>query len=255
MTIRADEERARRAVAALLAVVGQEGASAADPAAARWSARALEPGFAAMAAAARRTGEPSRALRAELGAIGRAAERTMARADGGACLHHGAVWPLGLLVAGVTLAPGAAPTEAARLAGRLASLPDPGAPRRPSAGSAVAVRYGAAGAKGEARAGFPHVRKALSALTEARAAGAREPEARMRALFTVMSSLRDTGPLHTAGPAGLREVQDGALAVLAGTLTPSALGVRLRARGLYPRGSGHVLAAALFLENSDSPVM
>ncbi|MFE5793875.1 triphosphoribosyl-dephospho-CoA synthase [Streptomyces sp. NPDC056503] len=255
MTIRADEEQGRRAVAALLALVGQAGGDAADPAAARWSARALEPGFTAMAAAARRTGEPSRALRAELGAIGRAAERTMARADGGASLHHGAVWPLGLLVAGTALAPGGGPEEAARLAGQLARHPDPGAPRRPSPGSAMSQRYGAAGAKGEARAGFPHVRMALRALAKARADGAREPEARLTALLTVMASLRDTGPLHTAGPAGLREVQDGALAVLAGTLAPAVLDARLRARGLRPRGSGHVLAAALFLEDSDSSFM
>lgn len=226
------------------AAEGREG----DPGALRWSAEALGVGFAAMAAVARRVGEPSRGLREELGAVGRAAERDMARADGGRGLHHGAVWPLGLLVAGVALAPGGDVEELTALAGRIAAHPDRKAPRRPSPGSAVSVRYGAAGAKGEARAGFPHVRKALAALDAARRAGAREPAARLDALLTIMTTLQDTGLLHTAGPHGLREVQDGAREVLAGHLAPDDLDRRLRERGLRPRGSGHLLAAALFLD-------
>ncbi|CAM5477394.1 hypothetical protein SALBM311S_04896 [Streptomyces alboniger] len=43
----------------------------------RWSAKALAPGLAAMAAAARRTGEPTPQLRTELGAIGRCTEHTV----------------------------------------------------------------------------------------------------------------------------------------------------------------------------------
>ncbi|WP_024760289.1 triphosphoribosyl-dephospho-CoA synthase [Streptomyces exfoliatus] len=261
---REDEVLARAAVEGLLAAVeltpkpGLPDAREADLSGLRWSARALEPGLAAMAAAARRTGEPGKGLRGELGAVGRSTERAMARADGGAGLHHGAVWPLGLhhgavwplglLVAGAALEPGGTVEEVTGLAGRIAAHPDVRAPRWPSPGSAVSVRYGAAGAKGEARAGFPHVRRATAALRTARDAGAREPEARLNALLTIMTTLQDTGLLHTAGPHGLREVQDGAREVLDGTLPLAAFDRRLRERGLHPRGSGHLLAAALFLD-------
>ncbi|MEU4063390.1 triphosphoribosyl-dephospho-CoA synthase [Streptomyces wedmorensis] len=255
---REDERLARAAVEGLVAVVeltpkpGLPDAREADLPGLRWSARSLEPGFAAMAAAARRTGEPGRALRSELGAIGRSTERAVARADGGAAVgpspHHGAVWPLGLLVAAASLAPRGATEEVTALAGRLAALPDVRAPRMATPGSAASVRYGAAGAKGEARAGFPHVRRASTALRTARNAGAREPEARLHALLAVMTTLQDTGLLHTAGPHGLREVQDGAREVLAGRLAVDDLDLRLRERGLRPRGSGHLLAAALFLD-------
>ncbi|MET9671794.1 triphosphoribosyl-dephospho-CoA synthase [Streptomyces sp. NPDC006482] len=248
---REDEVLARAAVEGLLAGVEltpKPGLPDVDLAALRWSARALEPGLVAMAAVARRIGEPSAGLRGELGAIGRSTERDMARADGGAALHHGAVWPLGLLVAGAVLAPGGTVEEITGLAGRIAAHPDGRAPRRPSPGSAVSVRYGAAGAKGEARAGFPHVRRALAALRTARDAGAREPEARLNALLTVMTTLQDTGLLHAAGPHGLREVQDGAREVLVGRASLDSFDLRLRERGLRPRGSGHLLAAVLFLD-------
>ncbi|MFI6419421.1 triphosphoribosyl-dephospho-CoA synthase [Streptomyces sp. NPDC050842] len=255
---REDEVLARAAVEGLLAGVeltpkpGLTDAREADLPGLRWSARALEPGLAAMAATARRVGEPGKALRGELGAIGRSTERSMARADGGADggagLHHGAVWPLGLLVAGTALAPGGTVEEVTGLAGRIATHPDSRAPRVATPGSSVSVRYGAAGARGEARAGFPHVRRALAALDTARRGGAREPEALIGALLTVMTTLQDTGLLHAAGPYGLREVQDGAREVVAGDLPLDAFDRRLRERDLHPRGSGHLLAAALFLD-------
>lgn len=52
--------------------------TARDHSALRWSARALLPGLTAMAATARRTGEPSARLRTDLGAIGRSTEHTVA---------------------------------------------------------------------------------------------------------------------------------------------------------------------------------
>ncbi|WP_329125543.1 triphosphoribosyl-dephospho-CoA synthase [Streptomyces sp. NBC_01353] len=223
---------------------GREG----DPGALRWAGEAMVPGLAAMAAVARRVGEAGKGLRVELGAIGRAAERDMARADGGRGLHHGALWPLGLLVAGAALAPGGTPEELTGFARQIAAHPDPRAPRTPTIGSAMSVRFGAAGAKGEARAGFPHVRRALDALDAARRGGAREPEARLRALLVVMTTLQDTGLLHAGGPHGLREVQDGARGVVEGRLALDDFDRRLRERGLSPRGSGHLLAAALFLD-------
>ncbi|MEV3967065.1 triphosphoribosyl-dephospho-CoA synthase [Streptomyces sp. NPDC050698] len=263
---REDEALARAAVDALvgqLALAPKPGlpdprdvtarATRRDYRALRWSARALLPGLTAMTATARRTGEPSAGLRRDLGAIGRSTEHTVALTGGG---HRGALWTLGLLVAATALRPGAGPAGLTALAGQLAAHPDRRAPRRPSRGSTMSARYGAAGARGEARAGFPHVRRALTALTAARARGADEPQARLDALLTVMSTLQDTELLYTAGPLGLRHVQAGARRVLeaGGTATgPGAAALRaldadLTERVWAPRGSGTLLAGALFLD-------
>ncbi|MGW0337192.1 triphosphoribosyl-dephospho-CoA synthase [Streptomyces sp. NPDC003011] len=219
----------------------------------RWSAKALTPGLVAMAAAARRTGEPTPGLRGELGAIGRCTEHSVGLAGGG---HRGALWTLGLLVAAAALDPRADARQVTATAKRIAAHPDRRAPRRPSRGSTVSARYGAAGARGEAKAGFPHVRRALDALAAARSAGATQDEARLDALLTVMSTLQDTELLHTAGPNGLRRVQAGARAVLeaGGTATEPgraalhALDTELHARAWSPRGSAGLLAGALFLD-------
>ncbi|MET9133297.1 triphosphoribosyl-dephospho-CoA synthase [Streptomyces antibioticus] len=266
MTDRADEVLARAAVAALtgqLALAPKPGlpdprdldarVTRRDHRGLRWSAKALAPGLAAMAAAARRTGEATPRLRAELGAIGRCTEHTVGLAGGG---HRGALWTLGLLVAAAALDPGARGPEVTATAKRIAAHPDKGAPRRPSRGSSVSAKYGAPGARGEARAGFPHVRRALEALSTARRAGAPEPQARLDALLTVMSTLQDTELLHTAGPLGLRHVQATARGILAegGTSTPTggatlaAFDTDLRTRGWTPRGSAALLTGALFVD-------
>ncbi|MGW0784115.1 triphosphoribosyl-dephospho-CoA synthase [Streptomyces sp. NPDC002913] len=224
-----------------------------DHRAVRWSARALEPGLAAMAAAARRAGAPTPGLRAELGAIGRSTEHSVDLAGGG---HRGALWTLGLLVAAAALEPDAPAADVAVLTRRIVAHPDRGAPRRPSRGASVSATYGAAGARGEGRAGFPHVRRALTALATARTAGATEDQARLDALLTVMSTLQDTELLHSAGPMGLRHVQAGARGVLdaggsatdAGAAALAAFDADLRARGWTPRGSAGLLAGALFAD-------
>ncbi|SES44204.1 triphosphoribosyl-dephospho-CoA synthase [Streptomyces sp. yr375] len=271
MTTRVDEELAQVAVAALtgqLALAPKPGlpdprdlaarVTRRDHCGLRWSAKALAPGLAAMAAAARRTGEPTPRLRAELGAIGRCTEHSVGLAGGG---HRGALWTLGLLVAAAALEPRARGVEVAATAKRIAAHPDRGAPRRPSRGATVSAKYGAAGARGEARAGFPHVRRALDALGAARSAGADEPDARLDALLTVMSTLQDTELLHTAGPLGLRHVQAGARTVLeaGGTATPAGrkaladLDTDLHTRAWSPRGSAGLLAGALFVDALPRP--
>ncbi|KUM86046.1 triphosphoribosyl-dephospho-CoA synthase [Streptomyces pseudovenezuelae] len=266
MSSREDEALALAAVDALtgqLALVPKPGlpdprdlgarATRRDHCSLRWSARALAPGLAAMAAAARRTGEPSPQLRAELGAIGRCTEHSVGLAGGG---HRGALWTLGLLVAAAALDPGARSADVSAAAKKIAAHSDRRAPRRPSRGSSVSAKYGAAGARGEARAGFPHVRRALDALDRSRRAGAAESEARLDALLTVMSTLQDTELLYTAGPLGLRHVQAGARGVLeaGGTTTAAgreallALDADLHARAWSPRGSAGLLAGALFVD-------
>ncbi|MEU0219038.1 triphosphoribosyl-dephospho-CoA synthase [Streptomyces sp. NPDC006265] len=259
---REDEALARTAVDALvgqLALAPKPGLpdprerTARDHSDLRWSAHALLPGLIAMAATARRTGEPGSRLRADLGAIGRSTEHTLALAGGG---HRGTLWTLGLLVAATALRPGAGPAGTTALAGQLAAHPDRRAPRRPSRGSTMSARYGAAGARGEARAGFPHVRRALTALTASRARGATVTQARLDALLTVMSTLQDTELLYSAGPLGLRRVQAGARGVLdaGGTATkPGAAALRALDANLtehtwVPRGSAPLLTGALFLD-------
>ncbi|MFJ3214117.1 triphosphoribosyl-dephospho-CoA synthase [Streptomyces flaveolus] len=253
MIRREDEALAAAAVAALTALLepGVQIVPTAphEAAALRWSARALAPGLTAMAAAARRTGAATLALREELGAIGRGTERAARQAGGG---HRGAVWVLGLLVAGAALEPGA-PIACAK---KIAAHPDRSAPREPSDGSIAAATYGAAGARGEARAGFPHVRRAAAALAAARAADASEHQARLDAQLTVVSTLQDTGLLHGAGPQGLRQVQAGARAVLeaGGASTPAGQRVleafrgELREHGWPLRASVPLLAGALFVD-------
>ncbi|MCV2457900.1 triphosphoribosyl-dephospho-CoA synthase [Streptomyces sp. ICN988] len=265
MISREDGKLARTAVSALLeqlALAPQPGlpdprdlavrATGRDHRALLWSAQALVPGLAAMAAA-RRTGAPTPALCAELRAIGRCTEHTVNLAGGG---HQGALWTLGLLTAATALGPSAQGTRITDTAKQLAAHRDHSAFRHPSHGSAMAATYGAAGARGEARAGFPHIRRALTALRTARTAGATESQARLDALLTVMATLQDTELLYTAGPAGLRQVQTGArtvleaggTAALAGAEALTALDADLRARSWSPRGSTGLLAGALFLD-------
>ncbi len=97
----------------------------------RWSAKALTPGLAAMAAAARRTGTATPELRTELGAIGRSTEHSVRLAGGG---HRGALWVLGLLVAAAALEPRATGPDVAATAKKIAAHTDRRAPRRPSRG-------------------------------------------------------------------------------------------------------------------------
>jgi triphosphoribosyl-dephospho-CoA synthase len=222
----------------------------------RWAAKALYPGFEAMAAAARRTGEPTQALREELGAIGRSTEWTAMRAGCGVRTHRGAIWALGLHVAAAALEPGGDRLAVAAAAKRLAGLRDRLAPLRASHGSTVSTTYGAAGARGEARAGFPHVRRALDVLGKSRKDGVAESQARLDALLRIMSSLQDTELLYDGGPPALRLVQNGAraaveaggMATAEGRAAVSALDAQVRERGLRPGGSAPLLAAALFVD-------
>jgi len=221
------------------------------------SAEALREAFEQCADAATRM-PPGPELRARIGAVGRDGERRMLAATGGVNTHRGALWALGLLSAGAARA--GSIDAAAEFAACLARLPDHGAPRREqdSHGEQAHVRFGAAGAAGEARAGFPHVTgHVLPALYRARSRGAGERSARLDALLAVMASLQDTCLLHRGGPAGLAAVQRAAAGVLAvgGSTTPdgarrlAALDDLARTRRLSPGGSADLLSAALFLDS------
>jgi triphosphoribosyl-dephospho-CoA synthase len=221
------------------------------------SANALRPGFAAMAAAAAGR-RPAQSLREELAAIGRDAEEGMLAATGGSNAHRGAIWVLGLLIAGAAMAGRDRRALAiARRAAALVPYVDRFAPPSSSNGSRVRERYGVPGARGEAAAGFPHVvRIGLPALRSARARGCDERSARLDTLMAIMSRLDDTCLLHRGGIAALEAAKSGAREVLARGGTASAAGHRallrldadLLARNASPGGSADLLSAVLLLD-------
>jgi triphosphoribosyl-dephospho-CoA synthase len=245
------------------------------------SAHALEPTFAALAKTARHRA-PSATLRTELAQIGRAGERTMMEATGFSNAHRGAIWSVGLLVAGAVIciddthqqqgpstgAPvpknGAlhrsGPTlaaEACERAAQIACFPDRFAASTDSNGERARKRFRVGGALHEAQQGFPHVIDiGLPTLHAARASGIGEEHAQLDALLAIMATLDDTCLLHRAGMDGLRAAQTGArrTLVLGGTSTwrgRAALGElegALLALNASPGGSADLLAATLFLD-------
>jgi triphosphoribosyl-dephospho-CoA synthase len=225
------------------------------------SAHALEPTFAALACAARRRGEPSALLRTELAQIGRAGEQDMLRATGGSNAHRGAIWIIGLLVAGAALPGGCGmrPNAAQISAGaaRIACFPDRFAAPSNSHGERARQRYHVGGARREAQDGFPHViQTGLPALLAARERGVDENAARLDALLAIMATLDDTCLLHRAGLAGLHAGQHGARRVLtaggsstpAGRIALAALEHDLISLNASPGGAADLLAATLFLD-------
>jgi triphosphoribosyl-dephospho-CoA synthase len=223
----------------------------------RRSAHALTATFAALARCA--AGQPpSHALRERLATVGRSGERAMLEATGGVNTHRGAIWSLGLLVAGAAMTrPGSSVRQLAAVAGAVARHPDRFSPPPSTNGARARARYRVGGAPAEAARGFPHVVDlALPALAEARAQGLPEREARLDALLAVMCGLEDTCLLHRGGWRALETARRGAAAVLAvgGSSTPAGRRALLRldralvALGASPGGSADLLGAALFLD-------
>ena len=222
------------------------------------SAIAIEPWFGKMCAVARGA-QPNHRLRMQLGVVGRNAERAMFRATGGVNAHRGAIWVLGLLIAGAAMDPRDRFTAhaIARRAADLARLDDPSAPRTVSHGSIATRRFGVSGARGEAIAGFPQVVQcALPMLRSRRRAGAPENVARLDALLAIMARLSDTCLLHRGGCAALGAAQEGAAEVMEaggsgtsrGWQRLGRLDRRLLAMNASPGGSADLLAATLFLD-------
>jgi triphosphoribosyl-dephospho-CoA synthase len=271
-----DGELARLAVDALLeeahltpkpALVDRRGSGAhrdLDLATMTRSAHALEPTFAALARASRAQ-TPSAALRAELAQIGRAGEAAMLRATGGSNAHRGAIWIVGLLVAGATISGEPGPASAAQicdLGAQIACFPDRHAAPVDSNGARVRVRYGVGGARREAQDGFPHViGVGLPALDAARRRGIDENAARVDALLAIMTSLDDTCLLHRAGRPALDAAKRGARRVLdtggsstaPGSDALAELERTLLALNASPGGAADLLAATLFIDKLVRP--
>jgi triphosphoribosyl-dephospho-CoA synthase len=230
------------------------------------SANALEPTFRALARASRGA-TPGTALRTDLARIGRAGEAVMMRATDGSNAHRGAIWIVGLLVAGAAIvqqtpvaADGGAYAHAARICetgAKIARFDDLLARSTNSNGERVRLQYNVGGARREAQDGFPHVVLAgLPALYGARAQGHAESTARVEALLAIMASLDDTCLLHRAGLAGRQAAQAGAQRVrdAGGVATPAgraafdALEHSLLALNASPGGAADLLAATLFID-------
>ncbi|MGA7779224.1 MAG: triphosphoribosyl-dephospho-CoA synthase, partial [Paraburkholderia sp.] len=188
----------------------------------------------------------------------------MMQATDGSNAHRGAIWIVGLLVAGAAIhavdrtAPAMhAASSICSLAAQIACFPDRFAAPADSHGERVRQRYQVGGARREAQDGFPHVIDiGLPALRAARARGVPEESARLDALLAIMASLDDTCLLHRAGLAGLHAGKDGARRVLdlGGSFTEpgrtalAELDRELLQINASPGGAADLLAATLFID-------
>jgi triphosphoribosyl-dephospho-CoA synthase len=222
----------------------------------RYSASCLEPWFERIAFISFQR-IPSASLRAELGVIGRWAEHSMLLSTHGVNTHRGSIWTLGLLVSAAAMGSSTLQTITEQ-AGQLACFRDPPTVQHETNGSRVRQRYKVSGARGEAKAGFPHVVDAgLPMLSCTRRQGASETEARLNSLLAIMASLNDTCLLHRGGLVALHTAQAGAAAILAagGTATTRGWSLLLQldhdlyALNASPGGSADLLAATLFLDS------
>jgi len=232
------------------------------------SARVLRPTFEALASASMGM-PPSQALREQLAMVGRAGERAMLAASGGSNTHRGAIWIVGLLVAGAAITDSSAddtvlaavstrlPQRICATAAEIARHPDRFAPQVETHGSRVTREYQVGGARREACDGFPHVHEiGLPALHAARARGVGETHARLDALLAIMCSLDDTCLLHRGGHLALHAAQQGAQRVLTlgGSSRPEgyaallALDAYLIEIYASPGGAADLLAATLFVD-------
>ena len=188
------------------------------------------------------------------------AERAMFAATRGVNTHRGALFLLGALcyAAGYCAENGLRllPETVCRTAGRLCA----GVTRElgASAGRAYA-KYGAAGARGEAEAGFPHALLALAESDRATTCGAGEDEAWLLALLRLIAAIRDTNVLARCGEETARALrrQAGDLAdaypaggnALAEAIR--ALDYDCRILRVSPGGAADLLACAMFLRALD----
>ena len=194
--------------------------------------------------------------------IGIEAERAMLIATDGVNTHRGAIFNIGLLAAAVAhcASRGRAVTMANvrdTIRNQWGRHIDAVPADRASHGSAVAVRYGAGGARREAAAGFPTVLDSLwPALRDARHRGYDARRARVHVLMTSIATTIDTNLLYRGGVEGLAFAQRAARDFLDrggvvnddGDFELRAIGHAFVARNLSPGGSADLLAATLFVD-------
>lgn len=226
----------------------------------RRSAHALRGGFVEMARTASGYSAADQELRMRLASIGRQTETAMHSVTGGVNTHRGAIWALGLLISSAAMSPEGSCSDAiASTAGEIARYPDPDRPHASTRtnGFRTSVRHGVPGARGQARAGFPHVlRVGLPTLRRSRTTSGNEDDARLDTLVALMAELDDTCILSRGGADALAAVRTAAHAVMAVGGTGTARGRRELSRldrlvatlGVSPGGSADLLAATLLLD-------
>jgi triphosphoribosyl-dephospho-CoA synthase len=212
----------------------------------------------AIAAACR---QPSQCLREQLAAIGRYGEQTMLQTTGGVNTHKGAIWTLGLLTAASgMLFSQRNPRELAcidvlQAAGAIAAFEDRYAPKQVTNGDRVRNRFGVRGAREEAAACFPSLRKAALPAW-ARYSGEPEQIRNLNILLSLMAVVDDTCILHRSDGAVLAEVKrrakciltNGGLGLPASWEHYSSLDRFIMDNGVSPGGSADLLAATLLLQ-------
>ena len=179
------------------------------------SAKVLEPYFVQMAQVSAKL-ESISEVRAQIGQIGRDAEKAMLIATGGVNTHRGAIWALGLIVS-AGHSPLNQPHDLFQQVAALANEPDRSlrATGALSNGQKVLKKYGLTGAKEEAQHGFPSIQQhALPMLLDRRYAGVNEQHGRIDTLLSLMAVLADTCVLSRAGLDGLAIMHQGAHRVL-----------------------------------------
>ena len=193
---------------------------------------------------------------APLKARGLEAERAMFAATGGVNTHKDMIYSMGLLLCGmgyvlsfggdaVGCAAALAKTDAAE---RLSHAGQ----RRDTNGAKAYAAYGAAGAVGEAAAGFPHAKLCADRLRSYREQGCKHAGA--LALCDTMAVLEDVNLLHRGGAEGLAFVQAeakriGALSVSERIAALEALDLEMIRRNLSPGGSADMLALGYLLND------
>lgn len=198
----------------------------------------------------------------ELKGLGLAAESRMFKATGNTNTHRGAIFTLGLLAAAAGFLRSAGQSLDGDSLGhvvreRWGSSILLGVPHKPcSHGTYVVSRYGVAGARQEAAAGFPHVfHTGLPALLGCLSKGVDFHSAVLQTFFSLMAVLPDTNLLFRGGAQGLMWTQAAAQSFLdeGGVCRENwqehalAIHHEMIARNLSPGGSADLLAATLFV--------
>jgi len=193
---------------------------------------------------------------------GRQAEQMMFAATGGVNTHKGLIFSLGLLCAcaGYQYAHQLPCTAdhllelAAQAAGGVTK--ELGNTEKPTThGRRVYDRYNVTGIRGEAAAGYPHVRQwGLPVLKKMLAMGCSLNDAGVIALLHLMANLEDTNILARANPDTLRQMQTLIRKELTRTQDPAELLAFAKSldewmvwRRLSPGGSADLLAVSYFL--------
>ncbi len=221
----------------------------------RKSAKALRPYFKCMAEEAiahKNKGE----LMMRLKSIGIEAEAAMFKATFGVNTHKGAIYTIGLLIAGITASAlmGGSYESAFSFAKELALI---GIEQKPfgsigkSHGEQVRNLTGALGVRGHAASGFPLVVSALSTLDQKQRECFSKNDAIIFALLSTMTEIEDTNVLYRGGREMLLYMWEYSKKALEGDFMKNAerLNTEFIKRNISPGGAADIIAAAIFMDS------